>query len=72
MTWLTAPLAFPFMVEAALIAAGPKGAGQAIAPQLYTAPDPTEDPEADRAMLDRGIPVRGRSELLELLEDLGS
>ena len=27
---------------------------------------------ADRAMLEKGIPVRGRSELLTLLEDLGS
>lgn len=34
-------------IEAALITAGPK---ERPAPQLYTAPDPTEDPEADRAM----------------------
>lgn len=34
--------------EAALIASGPRG--ERPAPQLYTAPDPTEDPEADRAM----------------------
>ena len=27
---------------------------------------------ADRAMLDRGIPIRGQRELLALLEDLGS
>lgn len=27
---------------------------------------------ADRAMLEKGIPVRGRTELLALLEDLGS
>lgn len=27
---------------------------------------------ADRAMLEKGIPVRGRAELLEILEDLGS
>lgn len=27
---------------------------------------------ADRAMLEKGIPVGGKSELLELLEDLGS
>jgi hypothetical protein len=35
-------------MQAALIAAGPKG--ERPPPQLYTAPDPTEDPEADRAM----------------------
>lgn len=40
-------------------------------PEL-TAIETTELRSADRAMLDRGIPVRGRSELLELLEDLGS
>lgn len=34
--------------EAALIISG--GKGERPAPQLYTAPDPTEDPEADRAM----------------------
>jgi hypothetical protein len=35
-------------LQAALIASGPQG--DRPAPQLYTAPDPTEDPEADRAM----------------------
>lgn len=35
-------------LEAALIATGPQG--DRPPPQLYTAPDPTEDPEADRAM----------------------
>ncbi len=35
-------------IEAALIASGPQG--DRPAPQLYTAPDPTEDWEADRAM----------------------
>jgi hypothetical protein len=35
-------------IEAALIAAGPQG--DRPPPQLYTAPDPTEDWEADRAM----------------------
>ena len=28
--------------------------------------------EADKAMLEKGIPVRDRAELLQLLEDLGS
>lgn len=40
-------------------------------PEL-TAIETAELRSADRAMLEKGIPVSGRSELLELLEDLGS
>lgn len=40
-------------------------------PEL-TAIETAELRSADRAMLEKGIPVSGKSELLELLEDLGS
>ena len=41
-------------------------------PALVTDIDVTLLRRADRAMLEKGIPVSGREELLALLEDLGS
>lgn len=48
-----------------------RDAGFKTAPE-FTSIETSELRSADRAMLEKGIPVRGRAELLALLEDLGS
>lgn len=48
------------------------GGEQSRLPSAVTDIEAGELRGADRAMLRRGIPVGGRQELLELLEDLGS
>lgn len=48
------------------------GAGNARRPLQLTDIDIEALPGADRAMLEKGIPVASREELLKLLEDFGS
>ena len=47
-------------------------ASRSRAPESVTAIEVASLRSADRAMIERGIPVADRQELLELLEDLGS